>query len=68
MKGVPCVLYIPGMDGVKEDNPMHNDPLLERGIAFWPSTGRARAKPGSVVSNAPPPIAKTRESSPAIFW
>lgn len=30
---LPCVLYIPGMDGVKEDNPMHNDPLLERGIA-----------------------------------
>jgi dipeptidyl aminopeptidase/acylaminoacyl peptidase len=30
---VPCVLYIPGMDGVKEDNPMHNDPFLERGIA-----------------------------------
>jgi dienelactone hydrolase len=30
---VPSVLYIPGMDGVKEDNPMNNDPLLERGIA-----------------------------------
>jgi len=30
---VPCILYIPGMDGVKEDNPMHNDPFLERGIA-----------------------------------
>src|SRR4029450_2873536 len=83
---VPCVLYIPGMDGVKEDNPMHNDPLLERGIAvlaidgpgqgetwggaslFLLSTGQGRANPGSVVSNVPPPIAKTRESSPAIFW
>ncbi len=30
---VPCVMYIPGMDGVKEDNPMNNDPLLERGLA-----------------------------------
>lgn len=30
---VPCVMYIPGMDGVKEDSPMNNDPFLERGIA-----------------------------------
>jgi cephalosporin-C deacetylase-like acetyl esterase len=45
---VPCVLYIPGMDGVKEDNPMHNDPLLERGIAVLaidgPGQGETRER------------------------
>jgi len=45
---VPCVLYIPGMDGVKEDNPMHNDPLLERGIAVFaidgPGQGETRER------------------------
>jgi dienelactone hydrolase len=30
---VPCILYIPGMDGVKEDNPASGDPFLERGFA-----------------------------------
>lgn len=30
---VPCVMYIPGMDGVKEDNPASGDPFLERGFA-----------------------------------
>jgi dipeptidyl aminopeptidase/acylaminoacyl peptidase len=45
---VPCVLYIPGMDGVKEDNPIHNDPFLERGIALLaidgPGQGESRAR------------------------
>lgn len=45
---IPCVLYIPGMDGVKEDNPMHNDPLLERGIAVLaidgPGQGETRER------------------------
>ena len=30
---VPCIMYIPGMDGVKEDNPASGDPFLERGFA-----------------------------------
>jgi len=45
---VPCVLYIPGMDGVKEDNPMQGDPFLERGIAVLsidgPGQGESRAR------------------------
>ncbi len=44
---VPCVLYIPGMDGVKEDNPLYGDPFLERGIAMLaidgPGQGETRA-------------------------
>jgi len=45
---VPCVMYIPGMDGVKEDNPMNNDPLLERGVAILavdgPGQGETRER------------------------
>jgi dipeptidyl aminopeptidase/acylaminoacyl peptidase len=45
---VPCVMYIPGMDGVKEDNPMNNDPLLERGVAVLavdgPGQGETRER------------------------
>lgn len=45
---VPCILYIPGMDGVKEDNPLHGDPFLERGIAVLavdgPGQGETRAR------------------------
>jgi dipeptidyl aminopeptidase/acylaminoacyl peptidase len=45
---VPCVLYIPGMDGVKEDNPLYGDPFLERGIAVLaidgPGQGETRAR------------------------
>ncbi|HXG50275.1 MAG TPA: alpha/beta fold hydrolase [candidate division Zixibacteria bacterium] len=45
---VPCVMYIPGMDGVKEDTPMNNDPLLERGIAVFavdgPGQGETRER------------------------
>ena len=31
---VPCVMYIPGMDGVKEDHPATGDPFIERGFAL----------------------------------
>ena len=31
---VPCVMYIPGMDGVKEDHPAAGDPFIERGVAL----------------------------------
>jgi dienelactone hydrolase len=45
---VPCVMYIPGMDGVKEDNPMSNDPLLDRSIAVLsvdgPGQGETRER------------------------
>lgn len=45
---VPAILYIPGMDGVKEDNPMQGDPFLERGIAVLaidgPGQGETRAR------------------------
>ncbi|HYY24364.1 MAG TPA: prolyl oligopeptidase family serine peptidase [Candidatus Udaeobacter sp.] len=45
---IPCVLYIPGMDGVKEDTPMYNDPLLERGVAVLaidgPGQGETRER------------------------
>ena len=45
---VPCVLYIPGMDGVKEDTPMYADPLLERGVAILaidgPGQGETRER------------------------
>jgi dipeptidyl aminopeptidase/acylaminoacyl peptidase len=41
-------MYIPGMDGVKEDTPMNNDPLLERGIAVLavdgPGQGETRER------------------------
>jgi dipeptidyl aminopeptidase/acylaminoacyl peptidase len=44
----PCIMYIPGMDGVKEDTPMNNDPLLERGIAVLavdgPGQGETRER------------------------
>ena len=36
---VPCILYIPGMDGVKEDNPASGDPFLERGFAVLAMDG-----------------------------
>ena len=44
----PCILYIPGMDGVKEDNPIYGDPFLERGVAVLsidgPGQGESRAR------------------------
>ncbi len=43
---VPCVLYIPGMDGVKEDHPATGDPFIERGFALlsvdFPGQGETR--------------------------
>jgi len=45
---VPCILYIPGMDGVKEDNPANGDPFLERGFAVLaidgPGQGETRER------------------------
>jgi dipeptidyl aminopeptidase/acylaminoacyl peptidase len=45
---IPCVLYIPGMDGVKEDNPLYGDPFMEREIAVLaidgPGQGETRAR------------------------
>ncbi|MBI4528215.1 MAG: prolyl oligopeptidase family serine peptidase, partial [Deltaproteobacteria bacterium] len=45
---VPAILYIPGMDGVKEDNPIYGDPFLERGVAVFaidgPGQGETRAR------------------------
>jgi dipeptidyl aminopeptidase/acylaminoacyl peptidase len=45
---IPCVLYIPGMDGVKEDNPIYGDPFMEREIAVLaidgPGQGETRAR------------------------
>ncbi|MFQ5849075.1 MAG: alpha/beta hydrolase family protein [Candidatus Binatia bacterium] len=45
---LPCVLYLPGMDGVKEDNPIYGDPILERGMALLsidgPGQGESRER------------------------
>lgn len=45
---LPCILYQPGMDGVKEDNPLLGDPLLQRGIAILsidgPGQGESRER------------------------
>ncbi len=44
----PCILYQPGMDGVKEDNPLMGDPLLQRGMAILsidgPGQGETRER------------------------
>jgi dipeptidyl aminopeptidase/acylaminoacyl peptidase len=50
----PCVLYIPGMDGVKEDTPMYNDPLLERGVAVLAidGPGQGETKEGGIKCTA----------------
>lgn len=51
---VPCVLYIPGMDGVKEDNPIYGDPFLERGIAVLSidGPGQGETRTGGVKCTA----------------
>src|ERR1044071_4448332 len=41
---VPCILYIPGMDGVKEDNPANGDPFLERGFAVLAMDGAGQGE------------------------
>lgn len=45
---VPCIVYIPGMDGVKEDTPLYGDPFIERRIAVLaidgPGQGETRER------------------------
>lgn len=45
---VPCVMYIPGMDGVKEDTPATGDPFIEHGFAVLaidgPGQGETRER------------------------
>ncbi|MET0585854.1 MAG: prolyl oligopeptidase family serine peptidase [Candidatus Binatia bacterium] len=51
---VPCVMYIPGMDGVKEDNPASGDPFLERGFAVLAidGPGQGETREGGIRCNA----------------
>ena len=51
---VPCVMYIPGMDGVKEDNPATGDPFLERGIAVLAidGPGQGETREGGLTCSA----------------
>jgi dienelactone hydrolase len=51
---VPCIMYIPGMDGVKEDNPAAGDPFLERGFAVLAidGPGQGETREGGIVCNA----------------
>jgi dienelactone hydrolase len=50
---VPCVMYIPGMDGVKEDNPATGDPFIERGIAVLAidGPGQGETREGGLTCN-----------------
>lgn len=45
---VPCIMYIPGMDGVKEDTPATGDPFIEHGFAVLaidgPGQGETRER------------------------
>jgi len=51
---VPCVMYIPGMDGVKEDNPATGDPFIERGFAVLAidGPGQGETREGGVKCTA----------------
>lgn len=51
---VPCIMYIPGMDGVKEDNPATGDPFLERGFAVFAmdGPGQGETREGGICCNA----------------
>jgi dipeptidyl aminopeptidase/acylaminoacyl peptidase len=51
---VPCVLYIPGMDGVKEDNPANGDPFVEKGFAVLAidGPGQGETREGGVCCDA----------------
>jgi dienelactone hydrolase len=51
---VPCVMYIPGMDGVKEDNPANGDPLLEKGFAVLAidGPGQGETREGGICCTA----------------
>jgi dienelactone hydrolase len=50
----PCIMYIPGMDGVKEDNPASGDPFLERGFAVLAidGPGQGETREGGVKCTA----------------
>ena len=50
----PCVMYIPGMDGVKEDNPASGDPFLERGFAVLAidGPGQGETREGGICCTA----------------
>jgi len=51
---VPCVMYIPGMDGVKEDNPASGDPFIERGFAVLAidGPGQGETREGGICCTA----------------
>ncbi len=51
---VPCVMYIPGMDGVKEDNPANGDPFIENGFAVLAidGPGQGETREGGVPCTA----------------
>ena len=51
---IPCVMYIPGMDGVKEDNPATGDPFLERGFAVLAidGPGQGETREGGITCTA----------------
>jgi dienelactone hydrolase len=51
---VPCIMYIPGMDGVKEDNPASGDPFLEKGFAVLTidGPGQGETREAGIVCNA----------------
>jgi len=51
---VPCFMYVPGMDGVKEDNPATGDPLLERGFAVFAmdGPGQGETREGGITCTA----------------
>jgi dienelactone hydrolase len=51
---VPCIMYIPGMDGVKEDNPATGDPFLERGFAVLAidGPGQGETREAGITCNA----------------
>ncbi len=51
---VPCVMYIPGMDGVKEDNPASGDPFIEKGFAVLAldGPGQGETREGGICCTA----------------
>jgi dipeptidyl aminopeptidase/acylaminoacyl peptidase len=51
---VPCVMYIPGMDGVKEDTPIGGDVFIERGFAILAidGPGQGETRDGGITCTA----------------
>ena len=51
---VPCVMYIPGMDGVKEDHPATGDPIIEHGFALlsMDGPGQGETREGGICCTA----------------